>query len=367
MSIFNISGQRLIDTENTIPQCEGLVSLCYHFNESQGAQTWTTYNHYNLFTLAHISDLHNDPIRYDRFLRFVDANKEYIDAGIETGDLVDVSTVAAFAEMTAKETYNIDLIKCIGNHEKANSGNPLSDEQIYANWNQTTNTGKLYFYKDYTAKKVRIICIDPYDPIEGDDHYQQAQIDWFINTLKDAQTKGYTVIVARHDIEGKFLNISSNNKGFFQRWYQWGNIDPVYNSGTPIEDIIDAFKKGGTVNETYTFIDDTPSITVNTSFSGGGIFACYLAGHYHGDFVGYSVAHPDQLYIVVPQGCLKSTIRPSVMWEQVSDLPRVEGEKSEDLFNAYGFDTTNRVIKICRVGSDLNDILEERKFVTFTY
>ena len=55
------------------------------------------------------------------------------------------------------------------------------------------------------------------------------------------------------------------------------------------------------------------------------------------------------------------------MWEQVSDLPRINGEKTEDLFNVYGFDAVNKVIKVCRVGSDVNDILEERKFATYTW
>lgn len=367
MSIFDITGNRIVDTDNTTPRTDGLASVRYHFNTTQGPNTWTTYNNYGLFTIAHISDLHNDPTRYDRFMRFLSDNKKYIDAGIVTGDLLDISTVAAFAEMTAKEVYDIDLIKCVGNHEKANSGNPLSDAQIYANWNQTTNTGKLYFYKDYVSKKIRLICLDVYDPVEGDNHYQQAQIDWFINALKDAKTKGYTVIVARHNVEGGYTNLNPNNKGFFQRWYQWAEIGSIYNRGTIIEDIVDAFKNGTSLNQTYTFTDSTPSITVNTSFSGNGDFACYLCGHYHGDFIGYSVVHPNQLYLSIAQGCLKSSIRPSVMWEQVSDLPRIEGEKSEDLFNVYGFDTTNKVIKVCRVGSDVNDILEERKFATYTY
>lgn len=364
MPIYDINGTKIVETDNL--KCDNLSSLRYHFNTTEGINPWGHYNHYNLFTLAHISDVHNDPVRYDRFMRFVSDNKKYIDAGIVTGDLVDVSTVAAFKEMTDKETYNIDLIKCIGNHEKANSGNPLTDEQIYANWNQTTNTGKLYFYRDYTSKKIRLICLDVYDPIEGDNHYQQTQIDWFIDTLKDAKTKGYTVIVARHNVEGGYTNLTPNQKGFFQRWYQWAEIVSIYNRGTIIEDIVDAFKNGLSLNKTYTFTDSTPLITVNTSFSGNGDFACYLCGHYHGDFIGYSVAHPNQLYITVAQGCYESTIR-SGRWDTVSDLPRIEGEKSENLFNVYGFDTTNKVIKVCRVGSDVNDILEERKFATYTY
>ena len=368
MSVYDLYGEIIVDTENTVPVADSLPSLRYHFNTTEGMDTWTTYNDYNLFTLAHISDLHNDPERYDRFLHFVSENKAYLDAGIVTGDLVDWSTSANFAEMVAKETYNIDLIKIIGNHEKGvSSGTPLTDEQIYAAWNQTTNTGKLYFYKDYASKGIRLICLDVYDPIEGDNHYRQTQIDWFINTLKDAKTKGYTVVVARHNVEGGYDNLTPNNKGFFQRSYQWADVMPIYNNGTIIEDIIDAFKKGTSLNHVYTFTDSTPSITVNTSFSGAGDFACYICGHYHADLAGYSVTHPDQLYIAVAQGCLKSTTRPNVMWEQVSDMPRKENDRSEDLFNLYAIDTKNKVVKIFRVGSDVNDILEERKAITFEY
>lgn len=366
MSIYNISGKRVDLVKPFGDNCAALA-LKYHFNTTQGLNTWTTYNDYNLFTLAHISDLHNDPTRYDRFMRFISDNSKYIDAGIVTGDLVDTSTVANFAEMIAMETYNIDLLKCVGNHEKAPQGTRLTDEQIYANWNLVTNTGKLYYYKDYTAKKIRLICLDAYDPVEGDSHYSQTQIDWFINALKGAKTNGLTVIVARHNVEGGYTNLTPNNKAFFQRWYQWAEIGNVYNNGTIVEDIIDAYKKGTSLNGTYTFTDGTPSITVNTSFSGAGDFACYICGHYHGDFIGYSKLHPDQLYLTVAQGCLKSTVRPTIMWEQVSDLPRDEGDVNEDLFNLYAFDTKNRMVKVIRIGSCINDMMQLRDFETYSF
>lgn len=363
MSVYDINGVEVnISAKDDI--IKRITASKYHFNTTDGLDIWTTYNNYDVFTLAHISDLHNDATRYDNFMQFV---SDYdVDAGIVTGDLIDTSTASAFAEMTAKETHNIDLLKVIGNHEK--SGNsPLTDAQIYNNWNLITNTEKIYYYKDYPSYNIRVICIDAYDLGVGDSHYSQTQINWFIEALKGAKTAGYTVIVARHNVEGGYHNLTPNNNGFFQRWYQWADIGSIYNNGTIIEDIVDAFKTGSSISGTYTFTDSTPSITVNTTFSGNGSFACYVSGHYHGDFIGYSVAHPNQLYLNIAQGCLKSSIRPSVMWEQVSDLPRKEGEPSENLFNVYGFDIKNHQIKVMRVGSDVNDKMEKREMAVYTF
>lgn len=362
MAIYDIDGNEIVssDADSIIKK---LRSLKYHFNTTEGLNNWTTYNNYDLFTIAHISDIHNDPIRYENFLKFLYKHKTHIDIGIVTGDLVDISTVSNWNEMIAKEVYDVDLLKTVGNHEK----NGFTDEQIYDNWNFVTNTGKLYYYKDYPSYNIRIISIDAFDPIEGDSHYGQTQIDWFINTLKDAKTKNYTVIVARHNVEGTPDNISSNNNGFYQRWYQWPHIVSLYNNGTLIEDIVEAFKIGGSLSGTYTFTDSTPSVSVNTSFNGNGSFACYICGHYHADLIGYSVAHPDQLYLNVAQGCYHSTTRPTIMWEQVSDMPRAEGEPSENLFNVYGIDIKNKLIKVMRVGSDVNDKMEKREMAVYQF
>lgn len=51
----------------------------------------------------------------------------------------------------------------------------------------------------------------------------------------------------------------------------------------------------------------------------------------------------------------------------VSDLPRVEGEDCENAFNVYTFDLDNRIVKVLRVGSDMNDLMEDRVKAVYTF
>ena len=367
MAIFNIDGN-IISAEDgsTVTPFYDFPALKYYFNDSVYE---SGLNRYNLFTMAHISDLHNDPTRYDRFLKFASVNASFIDACAVTGDFVDIPTSAAFAEMTAKETYdNVDILKCVGNHEKKYSTTSMTNSQIYNNWGLVTNTAKVYYYKDYADYNIRVIAINPYDTDsnEADSHYTQTQIDWFINTLKSAITAGYAVIVLRHNFDG--AKTVSNKNGFYQRFYWWDGhfTSDLKCSGTPIEDIVHAFQTGGSITQTYTYSDGVPSISVDTSFSSAGHFIAYLVGHYHADLTGYSPKYSNQLYLTVPQGVFASTIR-SGSWTTASDLPRVENTRTQDAFNLYSFDTTHRTVKVCRVGSDTNDLLQKRSMTTFAY
>ena len=45
----------------------------------------------------------------------------------------------------------------------------------------------------------------------------------------------------------------------------------------------------------------------------------------------------------------------------------VIGTKSEDCFNVYAFDFVNKLVKIVRVGADMNDRMEPREVACFEY
>lgn len=371
MAIFDIDGNiTKFDDGSQTAQLYDLSPLKYFFNDTvyEG-----TLNNYNLFSMAHISDLHNDPTRYRRFMKFVSENARHINVCALTGDMVDAPTTATFAEMTGEERFNLDILKCCGNHEKAFGNIKMTNAQVYANWGQTTNTGGLYYYKDYPTQGIRVIALNAYDTeISVDDStYSQAQITWFIDALKGAKTNNYAVIVLRHNFDRE--KSTSNDYGFYQRFFWWdGHFETEMNcSGTPIEDIIHAFMTGGSINQTYTFVNGAPSITANTSFSGNGHFIAYLIGHNHADLVGFSPKYADQLYLAVAQGVCFSTYRGGTSgastWTTASDLARYGETKSQDLFNLYAFDTTKKQVKIMRIGASINDQLERREMAVIPY
>lgn len=371
MAVFDIDGTiARIDDGAQIAPVYDLTPLKYYFNDSiyQGRL-----NHYNLFSVAHISDIHSDPIRYRRFLRFVDDNADYFNAAVFTGDLVVAPSLAEMQAMTAEEVFTkVPLLKCVGNHEKRFETTRMTNEQIYANWHQVTNTGKTYYYEDYPTQKIRIIALNPYDTeiSEADSTFSQTQIDWFINTLKGAKTDNYAVIILRHNFDRE--KSVSNDYGFYQRFFWWdGHFETEMNcSGTPIEDIIHVFMTGGSINQTYTFENGAPSITANTSFFGNGHFIAYLIGHNHADLVGFSPKYSDQLYLAVAQAVFRATASPthgSQSFTTASDIPRIADTKSQDLFNLYSFDTTKKQVKIIRIGASINDQLERREMAVIPY
>ncbi len=376
MSIYNIDGELVSSGDSggkrlaSGKPADILIAARKMYNDSEGAGTWGDYSKSDLFSIAHISDLHTDPTRYGNFLEFVSENADYIDASVVTGDFVDAPAAAQFSAMTAKETNGVAPLKVVGNHERYSGGTVMSNANIYANWGLTTNTGLTWYYTDYASHNIRVIVLNTYDTTAtnskagADEHFSQAQIDWFITTLKDAATKGYSVIVCRHGMEYGMPIV--NDKAFFQRWNQWEPFFSNVCDGTPIEDIIDAFKRGTSLAKTYTFSDTSESITVNATFATAGTFIAYMCGHHHVDNIGYSKKYADQLYLSVTCGCCVSDIRDG-SWDSVQDLNRIPGTETEDAFNLYVIDATHKYVKVIRVGASVNDLLEERKCEVYSY
>lgn len=331
------------------------------------------------FCIAHISDVHADPVRYRRFRTFVD-NVYSINTAISTGDLVsfhnnDTTKMQIEYERMFAISGEKDVMIVVGNHEKVGAGNTLYTEQQIKDYSGLEN---LYYYKDWTktgdlAYKVRVIVLNQHDydgadiKIAGRTHYSQAQINWFINTLKEASTDNRAVIVAMHKTD-KFIQPTNNDYGFN---CNFPSDSDTNQSGYIIEDIIDAFKNGTHLTGSYTWADNSQTIDVDADFgSKEGSFIAYMCGHNHRDQVGYSPQHPNQLYLCIASGCLQqmyATYGKGNYGEQVSDLSRVIGTKSEDCFNVYGIDFDNKTVRIVRVGADVTCNMKNRKYLELSW
>lgn len=349
-----------------------------HFQEGVGAAS--NYNKAVCFCIAHASDFHTDKARYERFRDFVDG-VDMIDAAIVSGDLTDKGKSAEMSGMLAVEFDRITPMQVIGNHER-------QDGKTIAQVVSGMGMSAAYYYTDFSSgigsQKIRIIVLNQYDTsstsfdvAQATGHFSQTQIDWLLGVLDDAAQKGYHVIVSMHAPDQGALTAplpSDNDKGFYQRDYRWKNnlSSPLK---TPlVEDIIAAFKAKSTVSGTYTFTDGVSSVTVNHTFANKGVFVAYIVGHLHIDATGYSQQHGDQLYLVCPNSCVKggeNMLDPDGQERfyggSVSDLPRIIGTKTEDCFNVYAIDTTNKVVKVVRVGADMNDLMEKREVAWFDY
>ena len=330
------------DAENLITQAQR------HFIDS-GTGTDTT----GLTTFAHLTDIHVDATRFDNFLNFV-RNNSVITKGIVSGDIANTATNASEFAYIAGTTN--ELMYCVGNHDRGGITHDAVKGYLMPDRNNT------YYYQDFND--IRVIVLDQCDQSDPDGTsgalgaYTQTQIDWFIGLLQDALTNSKHVLIVMHDPEQTPV---INDMGFCQRYYRLGYVGEEYITiagGTIIGDIINAFKNSASISKSYNN-RNSGTITVNTSFSGNGVFIGYVCGHYHADLLGYSPTYADQLNLNCCLGALSNS--------SANDLARFEGQHSENCFNVYVIDTAKRQIKIVRVGADHNDLLQERKKLVLSY
>lgn len=146
--------------------------------------------------------------------------------------------------------------------------------------------------------------------------FKQQQLDWFVNTIKEAQTLGYSVIIGQHypciygwgtnpsqvtDAEGYQLN---NTR--FDNPFRGNDVSSEVRYTTEnkniIAQIVNKYVNGGSISKTiypygktnplertsnavYYGVDDArdlASVVVNYSFAGGGR-AFFINGHTHSD------------------------------------------------------------------------------------
>ena len=274
--------------------------------------------------LAHISDLHLDKIRLQRFTNFIN-NIKNIDDAICTGDMTNNYSDGMTYWDSVSGTERI--LTCIGNHDGLANHNvdwysgQCTMLEAYnkfinpyiSNWNVTHDVGKTYYYKDYNSEKIRLIVLDSMR--SGTDATNQNT--WLESVLSSAKSKGYSVVCATHCVP----QTSKVNY-----------IDCSFNSiSLKYEDEYDTCVTNTIYQQTVqNFIDDD------------GKFITWICGHTHVDFVYTTSEFPNQLWIVVACGLLSNNL----------DIDRTDGTKNQDAFNILTFDTNTELVKVIRVGAD---------------
>lgn len=345
------------------------------------------------FSLCWTSDTHSNTRTCSNFVTYLNSNPG-LDYGIVTGDLAAGNFNSSVQSMLdALLSSSKPIIPLVGNHDCGNSflvSQSGSHEQVYTKFiapfipklelSEDENTGKNYYYKDFKDKKIRLINIYEYDaPLDlkdggleykifrGNTVYSQIQIDWFINLLQNTPSD-YGVIVATHSPQVSASGEARINrdKGFTSNTV----VDDYYNSmyyinGSPLVDIIAAWKSGGSLDLAYSFKNEASYLApleVRADFSsrGSSEFICFLSGHTHRDIVG-TMVNGNTPFIVVTCGT------DDIGQTSYDDLPRVSSSRTEDAFNILSVDRQKRLIYIVRVGANANNELDPRKFMKIGY
>lgn len=314
-----------------------IIQSQMHYNPYDGSTIST-----KILTLSVFTDIHAFDTEFKRYIRFTNAYKDYVDDRLCLGDVVRDNFPQDFTYWTNNPDAD-EILIVLGNHDACTNENGQYIVQptlscynkffkdLIGNWNVTQPTGAstnglCYYYKDYTDSNIRLIVLDCM-------HYTDAQNDWFISTLASARTAGLHVICAKH------YNVSRDLTKVDGNFY----------------DLDLGFEKlviGDTNN-------NKAQVAVSDFQVAGGAFICWLTGDAHYDAIGELTMNGyKQLCVTFENaGCHDA-------W---GDTARVVGEKSEDSFNIVSIDTYSHLLKIVRVGNDLNRFLQSKQYMCYNY
>ena len=337
---------------------------------------------------AHITDLHGDAPRWKNLLEYCD--KFGVDFAVESGDAVlyqkrDASQyIYDFAD-----GHNTDVIACIGNHESLPTGSStlfadnISDLATKYEYLASAEniTDKCYFFKDYDAKKVRVIVINQHEDGVYARRIGQAQVDWFIATLLSTPV-GYGIVIVYHAPEDKVVAEPPYDV-FRQPVPNTGatyEVNGAYVDKRVVELLVDAFISRTSVNFTYedhsaTYNGDsdvtTQTISAVADFSEVDEtteFICYVCGHRHEDWIGYyDHSTNKQLCLCITCGNALYGDSTNPAWSNQSDLPRGGVGVSQDAFCIYAIDRLNGNVKVMRIGASVTQMMVKREMMVIPY
>ena len=314
-----------------------IIQSKMHFNPWDGSSINT-----DVLTLSVFTDIHAFNDEFKRYIRFTNAYKDYVNDRLCLGDVVRDNFPQDFTYWT-NNADAASILNVLGNHDACTNESgvyvlqptkPCYDKffaPLIANWNVTQPSGAsanglCYYYKDYPQHNVRLIVLDCM-------HYTDAQNDWLVSVLSSARTAGRHVICAKHyNVSRELTKISGN---FY---------DPD-------------------VGFARLVIGDSNNNKAQTAISNfqaaGGNFICWLTGDAHYDAIGeLTVNGRKQLCVTFENAGCHDT------W---GDDMRVVGQKSEDSFNFVTVDVYSRLLKIVRVGNDMNRYLQPKRYLCYNY
>ena len=333
------------------------------------------------------TDIHKSEKRLSSALIYMDAT-ESIDFGCCLGDMQggDFSENDGTWYTTRINSCTKPFLTVIGNHDCGNSTlgtKSGTTAEVVAKF-ITPVEGKMgksgltvpyYSYND-TNHKIHFIVLYNYDSPDtkdgsgnfvfyrGGEAYSQAQLDWLASDLNTVASD-YSVVVLMHSFwfpdTPVQCNFSEPNKEL--RGNTIIGYEPTDNI---IPKIINAYMTRGVINESFAPKSDysnvLPTLIADYDFSSAnGDFICYIVGHTHNDVVSHSTDYPQQLAIGL---CATAQ---DLYQNGNSDLPRVEGTRTEDAITVVGFNKSLRTVNLVRIGSNVTKYMVKRDFISISY
>ena len=299
---------------------------------------------YSPLVLATITDVHASVESMKNFLDFAQKYHLYIDDTFSDGDIVRYLQADYPEEMTSLSGFD-KMLQAVGNHDvMLTESSIISEAEAYARylnnidkWGVNYTPNLCYYYKDYPYSKVRLVVLDS-------NYWGASQKSWLQGVLYSNQdsalNKGYHVIIAQH------IPINTQNSNSFNFEDNFNVIDCTFSA-------LD--------HSTYSCVQTDGPEVVNEFQNLGGIFICWIFGHWHWDLVATLKDYPQQLVIVQNSSEMNSK---NSDW---GDTCRIKGTYSENLFNLYSIEPEKKYITILRLGADYDRYLRHKGSLCISY
>ena len=396
-----------VDNSNISPAVEGKTIKLTYLAESEdmdalnavacfnklksGSGSTAVYEKGNLVFGA-ISDIHGSGGSYKEFIDFCNDHADYLDFGMCFGDTAYKSPADTTAFIDAEvPDADVPMFYCVGNHDASyqaiKSISEASCRTRYFSAIETAEfletadfmgTGKCSWYKDFDDYKIRAVTLyeygDSFDSTTAGDVQRYhgcrwiptATLQWFADTLYDTPAD-YSVMVFLHQIPNStsgFINHDFCIAEPLRSDYSWSSSAFFMNnmSGSPICEIVNAFKTGSEISETYTNSVTSATSSVSKDFSGRGTgkFIAYFCGHTHVQVIYQDDTYTDQKTIVLPSGSKWPEI-------QAGDLPLQKYFDDRQSFYVIGIDTQHKLIKLMQAGAKVTLDMRKRDVAVLPY
>lgn len=296
------------------------------------------------------TDIHGYGDSLNRIASFYNKNiPQHVNFPICLGDMVadqETDSIEFLNNEFGKKT-----LKVIGNHDVLVGGTlpGVTSKVAYdkyladdiSTWgvvqpSNASTDGLNYYYKDVTngANTIRFIILDEY-------FYTQAQHEWFVSTLEDANTSGYYVVVCQHQ-----SNVWNNQAQFL-------NDKKAF--ATPALGF-DLYITSSGYSGEYANAAENRVMTVDSFIGNGGNFVCWMSGHTHSDQCHtFEKAHGKQLSLVFSNAGMSMTSSSRI------------ANYSCDCFQYISFDITKKYIYVLRIGEALDKWFHKNELMCYDF
>ena len=290
---------------------------------------------------AHMSDVHNVLDAWNRMTEYINYYSDYISFALHTGDYCGGSQ-KSYTDLYGKGIKcEKPIYNCVGNHDCFSGDGEWSRAEKQSAYSLLFNHTdgwdvtfmdcpySMSYYKDFPESNVRLIVLDDYY------HIEEARL-WLKDVLDDAMKRGIHVITAQHEPTNYIVQ----------------NFGVKFNT---LDDYIGQQKAGELARQTIPVFDRRGRLlfedVIADFIERGGLYVCNLAGHFG----------------LTERGVLNVVVANGTTWDKNGDTKRVMGTKSMDCFNIVAVDTDLGLLKIVRVGANVDHYLRKKIALCFDY